>query len=104
MAMEGQSSSPIGEVYRECLNISKKKSWQLCFFELKYRKSDVRDGQFLKKKKEANIFQEHLYDMFFPLFWERRNTPGKIMIILLKYVGGTLSKKLGGSGHYLEFR
>jgi len=47
--------------------------------------------------------------MLFPLFWERRNTPEtqrliKIMIILLKYVGGTLSKKLGGSRHYLEFR
>lgn len=81
----------------------------LLFFDSNAENSHQQDGVFLKKKKKANIFQEYLHDMLFPLFWERRSTPGthsliKIKIILLKYVGGTLSKKLGGNGHYLEFR
>lgn len=84
----------------------------LLFFDSNAENSHQQDGGLLKKrkkKKKANIFEEYLHDMLFPLFWERRRTPEthsliKIKIILLKYVGGTLSKKLGGNGHYLEFR
>lgn len=100
-AVEGQRGCPIGAVYREYLNISKKCPDSSSLFCLKCRKYCSAGCRVLKKNlRKANIFQEYLHDVLFPLFWERRNTLGthrliKIKIILLKHVGGTLSKKLG---------
>lgn len=74
MAVEGQSSSLIGEVYRECLNISKKKFMTALLFWTQIQKIWCTRRTVLKKEKRGKHFPgTSLWHVISPLLGKKKH-------------------------------
>lgn len=74
MAVEGQSSSLIGEVYRECLNISKKKFMTALLFWTQIQKIWCTRWTVLKKEKRGKHFPgTSLWHVISPLLGKKKH-------------------------------